>query len=186
MIILFQIGSSPLFLLASEAGSDAWISVFIGMLCGMLLLIAVTLQVHRKAPGLNLVEIFNSTFGKVAGSLFGVSYIVYFCYKAIRNVREFGDLMILFLLPTTPLWFIMFVFLILAGYAVYQGVEVFARIAEILLPIIILLYVGLFIMIYCTGLFDIHRLQPVMDNGLKKVAGAAIPGLISFPFGEMV
>jgi spore germination protein KB len=41
-------------------------------------------------------------------------------------------------------------------------------------------------MIYFTGLFDLHRMLPVLDNGIKKVLYAAIPGLISFPFGEMV
>ncbi|TFE25402.1 GerAB/ArcD/ProY family transporter [Cohnella luojiensis] len=186
LIILFQIGSSPLFLLASEAGTDAWLSVFIGMLCGMAVLIAVTLPIYRKTPDKNLAEIFTGTFGKVAGSLFGVTYVVYFGYKAVRNVREFSDLMILYLLPTTPLWFIMFVFLAVAGYAICQGIEVFARIAEILLPIIIIVYIVLFFMIYCTGIFDYQRLLPILDDGLKKVADAAIPELISFPFGEMV
>lgn len=186
MIILFQIGSSPLFLLASKAGQDAWISVLIGMLCGLVILIVLTLPIHRMAPDKDLTGMFRQTFGNVIGSIFGVSYIVYFCYKAVRNVREFGDLMIMYLLPTTPLWFIMFAFLAIAGYAVYQGVEVFARIAEVILPIVILAYLVLFIMIYGTGLFDLHRLQPVFDNGYKKVLEAAIPDLISFPFGEMV
>jgi spore germination protein KB len=175
-----------LFLLASEAGTDAWLSVFIGMLCGMAVLIAVTMPIQRKTPGKNLSEIFTGTFGRVAGSLFGVAYVVYFCYKAVRNVREFGDLMILYLLPTTPLWFIMFVFLAIAGYAIYQGIEVFARIAEILLPIMFIVYIALFVMIFCTGIFDYQRLLPMLDDGMKKVADAAIPELISFPFGEMV
>ncbi|MFC5470756.1 GerAB/ArcD/ProY family transporter [Cohnella suwonensis] len=186
MIILFQIGSSPLFLLASPAGSDAWISVFIGVLCGMIFLLLVTLPIHRMAPDKNLMEIFDRTFGKAAGGIFGIAYIVYFSYEAIRNVREFGDLMIMYLLPHTPLWIIMFILLVVAGYAVHQGVEVFARIAEIILPFIMLMYLGLFVMIYGTGIFDLHRLQPVLGNGFKKVLSAAIPGVISFPFGQMV
>ncbi len=186
MIILFQIGSSPLFLLASQAGQDAWISVFVGLLCGLMLLIIVTLPIHRMEPEKNLMEIFSQTFGKVAGSAFGVAYIVYFGYQAVRNVREFGDLMIMYLLPTTPLVIIMFIFLAIAGYAVYEGVEAFARMAEILLPIIITAYILLFFLAYNTGLFDFHRLQPIFENGVKKVIDAAIPEVISFPFGEMV
>lgn len=186
MIIFFQIGSSPLFLLASEAGQDAWISVFIGMLCGALLLIAVTLPIHRMAPDQDLSGILNQTFGRVAGSVVGIAYIVYFCYKAVRNLREFGDLMNMFLLPNTPISLSMFIILTIAGYAVYHGVEVFARVAELTLAAIIIVYVILFLMMYFTHLIDFHRLEPILDTGIKKVLNAAIPEVVSFPFGEMV
>jgi spore germination protein KB len=186
MIILFQIGSSPLFYLASQAGSDAWISVLIGMLCGMLLLLAVTLPIHRRLPDKDLVGILHYAFGKWMGSVFGMAYFLYFCYQAIRNVREFGDLVIMYLLPQTPLMVIMFVFLTVAGYAVFKGIEIFARVTEILLPIMIVIYVTMFIFICFSGFFDLERLQPVFNNGFKKIASTAVPGLISFPFGEMV
>ena len=131
LIIQFQIGSSPLFLLASQAGQDAWISVFVGMVCGLLLLIGVTLPIHRLEPDKNLADMFCKYFGKGVGSLFVVSYIVYFCYKAVRNVREFGDLMGMYLMPKTPISIIMIIFLMMAAYAVFHGIEVFARITEI-------------------------------------------------------
>jgi spore germination protein KB len=186
MIVLFQIGSSPLFLLASEAGADAWISVLIGMIGGLLLLLLVTLQLYRRMPEEDLFDMIERTFGKVAGSLLTAVYIVYFGYKAVRNVREFGDLMILYLLPSTPLWFILLTLLVVAAYAVFQGIEVFSRVAQILLPMIVFIYVALFVALWGTALFDAHRLMPVLDDGLKKPIESAFPELISFPFGEMV
>jgi spore germination protein KB len=186
MIVLFQIGSSPLFLLASEAGSDAWISVLIGMIGGLLLLSLVTLQLQRRMPEQDLFDMIERSLGKVAGGLLAAVYIVYFGYKAVRNIREFGDLMILYLLPSTPLWFIILVLLAVAAYAVFQGIEVFSRVAQILLPMIVFIYVALFVAVCGTALFDAHRLMPVLDNGLKKPIESALPELISFPFGEMV
>lgn len=186
LIIMFQIGSSPLFLLASQAGKDAWISVFVGMLCGLLLLMGVTLPIHRLEPDKSLAEILCKYFGKWFGSFFALAYIVYFSYKAVRNVREFGDLMSMYLLPTTPVSVIMLLFLLMAGYAVFHGIEVFVRITEIVLPCLILIYILLFTMIIGNGLVDITRIQPLFMNGIKPVLEAAIPEVISFPFGEMV
>lgn len=186
LIIMFQIGSSPLFLLASQAGHDAWISVFVGMLCGLLLLLGVTLPIHRLEPEKSLADIFFKYFGKGIGSFFVVAYIVYFCYKAVRNVREFGDLVGLYLLPKTPISVIMFIFLLMAAYAVFHGIEVFARVTEIVLPFLMIIYVALLGMVFGNGLVDFNRILPLFTKGIMPVLNAAIPEVISFPFGEMV
>lgn len=186
LFIMFQIGSSPLFVLASQAGQDAWISVIIAMLCGLLLLLAVTLPIHRLEPDKSLAEILCKYFGRVLGSFFVMAYIVYFCYEAVRNVREFGDLMSMYLLPSTPLSVIMFIFLLMASYAVFHGIEVFARITEIILPCLIFIYAALFAMIIGNGLVHFNRILPLFMKGIKPVLEAAIPEVISFPFGEMV
>jgi spore germination protein KB len=186
MIIMFQIGSTPLFLLASKSGKDSWISVLIGMLSGLILMLVITLPIYRREPERNLIEIFNQYFGKVVGSMFGGAYIIYFGYGAIRNVREFGELMNMYLLPRTPTVVIMISFLAVAVYVINQGIEGFARITEIILPVVIIVYFLIFLLIYCTGLINIHQLQPILEDGFKKVLDNAIPEVISFPFGEMV
>ncbi|MBO9600251.1 MAG: GerAB/ArcD/ProY family transporter [Cohnella sp.] len=186
LIIMFQIGSSPLFLLGASAGSDAWIAVFIAMVAGLLLLALVTLQIRRLEPDKDLVEIFTTYFGKAIGYAFAALYFIYFSYKSVRNIREFGDLMILYLLPSTPLAMVIGCVLFVAGFAVWHGIEAFGRTTQIIMPVILLIYFAFFIMIYGAGLFDIHRLEPIFDKGIGKVAEAALPEIISFPFGEMV
>jgi spore germination protein KB len=186
MIILFQIGSTSLFLLASDAGKDAWISVLIAMLAGLLLLVWVTLPIYRREPGTNLVELLMSYFGKPIGFILSVFYILYFSYQSVRNVREFGDLSILYLLPQTPLWVIMLIVCLIAGYAIFLGIDVFFRMGEVLLPIVLLIYALLFLFIILSGLFQLNHLLPVLDEGLKPVLKAALPEVISFPFGEML
>lgn len=186
LIIMFQIGSSPLFLLGGEAGADAWIAVLIAMVAGLLLLLFLTLPIHRIEPDKDMIEIFRLYLGRFAGYALGVVYLLYFSYKSIRNIREFGDLMIMYLLPRTPLSVLLVVVLLIAGYAVSQGIEVFGRITQIIMPWIISTYATFFVIIYATGLFDVKRIQPVLEHGIKKTAAVALPELVSFPFGEMV
>lgn len=134
IVILFQIGSSSLFLLASEAKHDAWISVAIAMILGMGMLFFVTMPIQNRAPHLDLMEMLNRYFGKYLGFTLGLAYIVYFIYKSVRNVREFGDLVILYLLPGTPLDIVMIVLLVVGAYAIIQGIEVFFRVGQLVLP----------------------------------------------------
>ncbi|WP_310832122.1 GerAB/ArcD/ProY family transporter [Paenibacillus pedocola] len=184
LIIVFQIGSSPLYLLGKEAGTDAWISILIALVLGLLLLMLILL-IHRLEPDKDLVEISNAYFGKTIGYVIGAVYFVYFVYQSVRNVRELGDLVSLYFLQTTPLWIVISMLLLIAGYAVWHGLEVFSRITQILAPIILLIYVGFFILVYTLGFIDLHRIEPVLENGLPKVIDAAF-GVVSFPFGEMV
>lgn len=186
LIILFQIGSTSLFLLASDAERDAWVATSVAMLAGLALLVFVTLPIQRMEPRGNLIDMFIAYLGRYAGTALAFAYIPYFCYKSIRNLREYGDLMIIYLLPNTPLSVIMFILILLSGYAVYQGVEVFFRLVEWLLPLILIIYISLIFMIISSDVMDLHRLQPILEKGLKPVVSAALPEVVSFPFGEMV
>jgi spore germination protein KB len=185
-VILFLIGSSSLFALGGKAEKDAWMSVFIGVLAGLVLLSLVTLQIQKLEPERNLIEIYKLYFGKIIGFAFGFIYVIYYCYKCIRNVREFADLSIMLLLSDTPLSVVMLIICLIGGYAVMGGPGVFFRMVEMLLPILLLIYVVLYILLISSGLIDFNRLLPFLEKGFKPVWDAAIPEIISFPFGEMV
>lgn len=186
LIILFQIGSSSLFLLASDVKRDAWIATLFAMLVGFALLALVTLSIQKLAPRQNLVDILLAYFGRYAGTVVAISYVLYFSYKSIRNFREFSDLMIVYLLPHTPLTVVLLLLILLSAYAVYQGVEVFFRLAEVLLPVVLVVYCSLILLLIGGDIVHLERLLPMMEDGVRPVFDAAIPEVISFPFGEMV
>lgn len=185
LIIMIQVGSSPLFLLGKEAGTDSWIAILIAMVVGLLLLL-LTFHIHRLEPDKDLIEICNAYVGKYIGYLIAIAYFVYFSYQSVRNIRELGDLINLYLLPNTPLYVLIGCIVLIAGYTVWHGIEVFGRITQIILPIIILVLGVFIILIYNNNLIDLHRIEPILDNGWKKVIDASFPELVSFPFGEMV
>lgn len=186
LIVLFLIGSSSLFYLASDASRDAWLAVLVGMLCGLLLLWGVNLALYRLMPQRNLIEIIFELLGRPLGYIVSIAYVLYFCYKSIRNVREFGDLMIMYLLPQTPLTVLIIFVCLLSAYTVFHGVDVLFRMAEAILPLVIIIYLILFLLLTGSGLLHFENITPILENGFKPVWDAAFPELISFPFGEII
>ncbi|ULL14087.1 hypothetical protein DVH26_06295 [Paenibacillus sp. H1-7] len=185
VIILFEIGSTPLFFFGSKVGQDAWLAMLMGAVIGLLLL-CLFLWIQSKEPERDLIQILNVYFGRFIGSIFGASYFVYFGYESMRNVRDFGELISVTILSQTPIVVIMLIVILIAAYGVYQGVEVFFRIAEILLPVILVSYGILFLLLFLGDLVHFERLGPVMENGLLPILKASFPDIVSFPFGQMI
>jgi spore germination protein KB len=185
MIMLFEIGSTPLFLLGGTAKQDSWLAMCAGSIAGFLLLLLLMWIQHRSL-GIDLIGMLTFHFGKMAGSLIGGSYGLYFAYQSMRNVRDLGELTAITMLPRTPMSITMLIFVLLALYAIWKGAEVIFRLPEVLLPIMLFFYFLLILLLGIMGSIDFTHLAPVMEGGLMPVVQAALPELVSFPFGQMI
>ncbi|MDR6553799.1 spore germination protein KB [Paenibacillus qinlingensis] len=185
MIILFEIGSTPLFALGSSAKQDSWIAMLAAALFGFLLLLMfVTIQ--RRAPDQDIIGLLRLCFGKMAGTIIGISFAIYFAYESMRNVRDFGEISNLTLLNTTPKYITMMIILLLASYAILMGVDTLFRVTEALLPLLAISYGLLIFLISIAHLIHLDHLLPVLENGFKPVLHAAFPDMVSFPFGQTI
>ncbi|MBB3126647.1 spore germination protein KB [Paenibacillus rhizosphaerae] len=185
MMILFLIGTTPLYELGVGAKQDAWLVVIVAMLAGLLLLL-VYLFIQKGNEDRNLFEILNQHLGRILGTIVTVAYIFYFSYESMRNTREFGDIINISFLPKTPLSLLMLIMILLSAYAIFKGTEVFFRVVEFLLPFTIFGYFLIFLMFIVSKNIHLERLQPVLEHGIMPVIREAIPKVISFPFGEVV
>lgn len=185
MVIIFEIGSTPLFLLGGKAKQDSWIAMCIGALAGLLLLL-VFLRIQRCSPDLSWMSLLQQGFGRVAGTIIGILYCLYFAYESMRNVRDLGELAKLVMLPETPMFLTMLIFISTGGYAIYKGAQVVFNLPELLLPFIMLSYAIIIVLLLTLGTVDFTKLQPVLEEGFVSVARAALPDTLSFPFGQML
>lgn len=185
LIILFLIGSTPLFELGIEAKQDAWIAMTLAAAAG-LLLTAMYIRIQKRAPEAGLAELYMMHFGKWLGGAVGLVHMLWFAYESMRNVRDVGELTMIALLPLTPKWIVMLLILAVAAYTVSKGLEVFVRVIQLLMPVAFLSYLVIVLLLFVARLPDIGQLQPVLENGLAPVLKAAFPDLLSFPFGQMV
>lgn len=185
MIILFQIGSTPLFAIGSMAKQDSWIAMLFAAAFGLLLL-RMFLYIQSIAPDQSLVELLRMCFGKVAGGILSVCFMIYFAYESMRNVRDFGEITSVTLLAQTPRFVIMLLVILLATYMILMGIETFCRVVESLILPVLLSYGVLTLLILGSKLMRLERIQPVMEKGLMPILKAAFPDLVSFPFGQMV
>ncbi|WP_341346779.1 endospore germination permease [Paenibacillus sp. FSL H3-0469] len=185
MIMLFEIGSTPLFLLGGTAKQDSWLAMCAGSAAGFALLL-VLMWIQHRSPGADLIGMLKAHFGTAPGAFIGAVYSLYFAYQSMRNVRDLGELTAMTMLPRTPMAITMLVFVLLALYAIWKGAEVVFRLPEVLLPVMLFFYFLLVLMLAIMGVIDFSRLTPVMEGGLMPVLQAALPEIVSFPFGQMI
>ncbi|MWC26687.1 GerAB/ArcD/ProY family transporter [Paenibacillus sp. MMS18-CY102] len=182
-VIMFILGSAPLFELGLKAQQNAWLAMFVGALAGLVLTV-MYLHLHHRAPEAGFTELYRLHFGLWLGS--GIAFIhgMEQAYEAMRLVRDYGELTALTLLENTPIWLTNLVVCILAGYTVAKGVEVLFRVIELLFPIAFISYCVLAVMLYMNKLPDWHRLFPLVP--LSTIVKAAIPDIMVFPYGQIV
>ncbi|GIP22847.1 GerAB/ArcD/ProY family transporter [Paenibacillus sp. J22TS3] len=182
---MFQVGSTTLFFLGSQAKQDAWLAMLLGAAAGLLLL-AMYLGIHHLDARYDLYELNKVYFGKIIGSIFGLAFIAYFTYEASRNLRDLSELTVATLLNRTPLFVVAAIALLVIVNCVRYGPKINFLTCIALLPVMILGYGSLIVLILTTGVAHFEFMQPILENGFKPVWDAAIPKIISFPFGQAV
>lgn len=182
-IIMFILGSAPLYELGVEAKQNATLAMLVGAIAG-LLLTGMYLYLYHRAPEAGLTELYRLHFGLWIGS--GIAFIhgLELAVEATHLLRDYGYLTTLTLLETSPGWLMMLIACILAGYTVVKGVEVLFRVIEILFPLTLTSYILLAVMLYLNKLPDLHRLLPFV--GFDVIIRAALPTIMVFPFGQII
>ena len=184
LIVTFEIGSTTLFAQGIGAGRDAWIVVLISYVIGLGLIWVFT-QIPKYYPDKNFSEILTAALGaKIAKPLL-LLFGLYFLSQSLHNFYEFGMLINMTALPKTPLLVILYLFIFVVIYILSLGVEVLARLAEILLPYLLLFLIITFIVNIFSDTFELDNLLPVLGNGIQPVL-AEVHTVVAFPFGEMV
>ncbi len=185
LIVLFETGTSLVIGLGIGAGRDAWIAIMAGASLGCLLFL-VYWQLHRYYPG----DIITGYIPKITGKWIGIPlsyiYIIYFLYLASRVLRDFGELVLTFSYPETPLFIINSIMILLIIYGVIKGIETLARTGELnLIVIYFLAFTGIFLLL-ASDVIVFDRMRPVLEYGIKPIIKTVANETLYVPFGELV
>lgn len=182
--LLYTLGSAIIFIphiVIKHAQQNAWIASLLALAIGLLPL-CLYFKMNQRFPNNTFIQILEATFGKIGGKIVGFITITGFhLYLTVMTFRDFGDFVFIHLLPETPLHVILILLVIVVTYATKEGLEVIARVGQILVPIVIFLF-----LLSCVLLLensDKNNLLPLLDDGWKPVIRATIPN-IGFPFLE--
>ncbi|MFZ5944644.1 MAG: GerAB/ArcD/ProY family transporter [Bacillota bacterium] len=156
-----------------SARQDAWLSIIIATLGGLLIAWLVV-SLSLRFPGKTLFEYMEEILGKGLGKMVSFLYIwLYFLTIGSGVVREFGSFLVTVLMPDTPIIVFHIVVVIVAAYAVRNGLEVLSRANQLLIPTTVLLAM---VYILSTGNMKFSRLLPFFDAGLLPIVkGAFVP-----------
>ncbi|NMH73020.1 endospore germination permease [Bacillus sp. RO2] len=139
-----------------------------------------------RKKGYNLFALIEFCLGKWLGSAISFLYIIYFIYISSRVLRDFGELIVSTIFVFTPIEIISITIMLTIIYMLNSGIEVMARTSEIFFPYVFsfTFLVGIFILL--SGEIQLENLSPFLDEGMKPIFQAIIPGLLTFPFGELI
>ncbi len=153
------------------ARQDAWLSVMVATLAG-LLIARLVVSLSLRFPGQTLFEFSEEILGKALGKMVGFLYIwLFFLYIGSGVVREFGVFLVTAVMPATPIIVFLIVVTAVAGYAVRNGLEVLCRFNQLFIPV-----TGLLVIVFLLSTLDmkLDRLLPVFDAGLAPIVKSAV------------
>ncbi|MED1205918.1 GerAB/ArcD/ProY family transporter [Heyndrickxia acidicola] len=185
LIVLFEMGTSLVISLGIQAKQDAWLAILLGSLSG-LVLFYIYYRLYLYYPDLILTDYLPKVYGNLLGRFFGLLYIVYFLYLSSRVLRDFGELLLAFAYPETPLFIIHALMVVAIIYGVKRGIEVLARTGEIFFLWLYLLAIAGFVLVIVSGLIDMNHLKPMLEFGIKPILKVVYTQTLYVPFGEMI
>ncbi|GAF63424.1 hypothetical protein BTS2_0315 [Bacillus sp. TS-2] len=184
LITLYVLGSSILVLpsaLVGLAKQDAWLSALMAIGFGLIFVFIYTM-VYRKGNQQSFGLLLESAFGKVIGGFFILVFGLFSLYIASLTLRDVGDFLKSQIIPETPIYAIQFLILVPALIAMIYGIEVLARTAEILFPMVIII---VFITILLSVKdFNFDFLTPILEEGIPRVFKGSLL-MTSIPFLEL-
>lgn len=153
-------------LVGVSSGRDGWMSVLPGFLVAIPLGLFL-ISLISKYPKKNLLEITEIVLGKWIGKIIGILYIAITAYFGAILGGQGVDIFTRSILPLMPRFVFIGGGLILVLLLVWTGVEVFARFAEVVFPIVVLALVVT--AIFIIPRFEQGELYPILGNGILPV-----------------
>lgn len=181
--LLFQLGTTVIFGFAASTGRDAWIVTLFSTTIGILL-IRLYISIMNMNPGLTLVEWYPKQFGKWIGLPIAWLYPLLFLFDSGRIVGDLRDLVPTTILPNTPPLVITLLFVLVVVYGLYLGLSNVARVGEVLVPFILVLFIVEIVLLLFSKIVNPNLLKPVLWNGWSPVLNAIFPEGVSQTYGE--
>ncbi|MFT9849057.1 GerAB/ArcD/ProY family transporter [Aneurinibacillus sp. REN35] len=140
-------------------------------------------QLQRRHPEKTLFEYAEAILGTWLGKLITLLYILFTLEVAVVFARGFGEFIVSVLTPElSPNVYVMGMVLV-AAYAVYRGLEAFARFAQVAFPFYFILLV--FINFLLVGKFQLEQILPLWDRPAGEILFTSYLQYV-FPIGEVV
>lgn len=164
-------------LMYKEAGRDSWMSVLLAIGFGVAAGSVIT-SLGMRFPDKTIVQYAGQVAGRVPGKIIGLLYAVFFLHINSFIIRTFGEVFITYFMPETPLLVFIIGIVLASAYAARCGLEVVARVNEVILPVAL----GLGLLIFCLSIpnMQINNFTPLLEKGIPPVLKGTYPALVFF------
>ncbi len=136
----------------------------------------------KRFPGKNIVEAFEASLGRFCGFIFSFLLAMLFMLNASAIVREFVEVLKVYVLPLTPISILVGTFVAVVAVASFLGLEAIARYAKLSAYILLASFIA--VLMLASQKYETFRMFPIFGHGLEKTI---LHGLVRSSFyGEVL
>jgi spore germination protein KB len=152
--------------LTELVATAAWLTTLIS--CGAAIVGFVFIYLLLKRfPNKNIIAIFKEVYGKYVYFIPSILVYLIFIYNLSITLREFSETLKSYILPKTPIPFIILVILISVIFVSILGLEVIARMASLATPPLL---IGFFlILILGVNTYRFYNITPLLGTGTGMI-----------------
>ena len=149
-------------IMVRQIGTDAWTSMLIGFIIGILVIVMMT-YMGSRFPDKTIIqysqELLGKWIGKAIGLILVLFFMIAFATSANTMILHFKD----YFMPNTPYFLICLIYTLLCMYGVFLGFEVVVRFS--LIGFLMTLLLNITMTLGTLQDFKFMNLQPIMDKG---------------------
>jgi spore germination protein KB len=176
IITIFAVMQMP-GMLIMQSGRDAWLAVLTAWLLDVMLAI-VYAYMGIRFSGENFVQYSITILGKYLGRMVGIIFPLFFLLTCTIVLRGLSQLVNTVFLPLTPFNVILVCSFLVSALIGRKGLEVIARMTEVLGPLFLLSMITLGFLVLPS--VHIARMKPQFDDGVAPFLVGAPLLLTSF------
>lgn len=158
---------------AGFAKQDLWLSPIFASIIGFMTMY-FSFKLFKRFPNHTVIQFSELIIGKVPGKVLSLIILLFYIQTSGFILRDYGEFIVSSFLLETPLIFIISSMVLLCAVTVYAGIEVLARMGQILFPF----FVGPFLLliILLSPEFELGNILPIFEEGIKPpMKGAIVP-----------
>lgn len=159
-------------IVARYAENDLWISPIISSLIGVIT-VYIAFELHKIYPKQTLIQFNEQILGKFIGKIVSFIFLSFYLLIIGHVLRGYSEFIVSSFLINTPISVIMISMMVLCAFAVYGGIEVLGRLAQLFFPFFIIPIMISFILL--SPDFDVENVFPILGGGiLPPIKGSMI------------
>ena len=164
-----------------DAGTAGWVlTIYVSLLS--VLFYFILIRFMGKFEGKDLIDIAGIAGGKIVRMITGLIVTITLFYLSATVLREFAEDMKTVSLPTSPISYIMLIFLIGVVAGSFLGIEAIMRYHAIIVPIIAVGF--LIILLGVVPKMELTNVLPILGNGVYDIFGKGFFKVSAF--GELL
>ena len=152
------------------AERDYWIAPILSAIVGCII-VTVMCKLNNYYPKETIIQYSCSILGKVLGRIIGALILLYVMFISFMAFWSYASFVNDYFLPLTPKMVILGSVGLFCAFAARGGVEVIGRLAELITPLLLILFMILFSLMLTD--VDLRNLFPILSHGILPTIKAS-------------